>query len=183
MKSKLFRTAATKATALAVGSLVVLSGQALAFSPDNQEMTNTGVLNNSELLIAQCIECEPVEPEEQDAIAESIALAESLTEEAIAVAQASSFPSGGKNAIANALAGAKSLLDSASALAQSTALTEGDAAAIATSMAAAESLTDTAEAIAQSLAISEEGRSVARSIAEAKSGTGQAKAVAQSAAS
>lgn len=186
MKNKIFGRAANKATAIALGSFVMLSGQALAFSPDNQEMTNASISDDSELLIAQCMmdcEEEEVEQEEKSAIAESIALAESLTDKALAVAQASSFPSGGKNAIANALAGAKSLLDDANSLAQSTALSKGDAAAIATSVAAAESLTGAAEAIAQSLAVSEEGQSVARSIAEAKSGTGEAKAVAQSVAS
>lgn len=185
MKSKLFRKAANKVTALAVGSLVVLSGQALAFSPDNQEMTNKVVADGSELLIAQCMpmKCEEVEPEEKAAIAESIALAESLTEDALAVAQASSLPRGGKDAIASALASAKSLLGDANAIAQSTALTEGDAAVIATSVAAAESLTGAAEAIAQSLAIGEDGQAVAQSIAEAKSGTGEAKAIATSVAS
>ncbi len=188
MKSKLFRRAANKLTALAVGSLVILSGQALAFSPDNQEMTNASVLDGSELLIARMsmnmsMKGEEVEPEEKAAISESIAIAESLTENALAVAQASSLPKGGKDAIASALASATSLLKDASAIAQSTALTEGDAAAIATSVAAAESLTGAAEAIAQSLAISEEGEAVAQSIAQAKSGTGEAKAIAISVAS
>lgn len=182
MKSKLFRTAATKATALAVGSLVVLSGQALAFSPDNQEMTNTGVLDNSELLIAQCMsmECEPVEPKDQAALAESIAIAETAAGNALAAAQASSIPSAGRDAIARALSRATSILGDAHASSQSTALTEGDAAAIAESVAVAETIIGNAEAIAQSFAFSEEGRSLARSIAQAETVAGDAVAVAQS---
>ena len=52
-----------QAIVLILGSLVVSSSQALAFSPNNQEMTNTGVWDNSELLIVQCMsrECEPVD--------------------------------------------------------------------------------------------------------------------------
>ncbi len=165
-----------QATALIMGSLVVFSGQALAFSPDNQEMTNTGVLDNSELLIAQCMsmECEPVDPEERADLLEYISLTRTEVQLALAATQASSFPSGGKNAIANALARALAILNDASAVAQSTSLTKGDAAAIAESIALADSLIGTAAAIAQSLAISEEEKSVAQLIYRIKSGTGQA---------
>lgn len=49
MNNNLFR----KATVLVIGSLVVFSGQALAFSDNNQELTNADALANSELFIAQ----------------------------------------------------------------------------------------------------------------------------------
>ncbi|MBW4558476.1 MAG: hypothetical protein KME59_21630 [Trichormus sp. ATA11-4-KO1] len=43
----------SKATALAMGLLVIFSGQALSFSSHNQELSNGDVLDNSNVLIAQ----------------------------------------------------------------------------------------------------------------------------------
>jgi hypothetical protein len=184
MKNKLFRKAATKATALAIGSLVVFSGQALAFSSNNQEVRNTGVLGNSELLIAQCMSAkcpsEPVEPKDRVALTESIATALTTVGDALAVAQASSLTRGAKDAIARSLAGAATILGNAEAIAQSTALTRGEATAVAQSIAAAQSLIGNAKAIAQSLAVSKEGVSVAQAIARAETSVGDAVAVAQS---
>ncbi len=142
-----------QATALIIGSLVVLSSQALAFSPDNQEMTNTGVLDNSELLIAQCMsmECEEVEPEEQAALLESIDEAIFAAGNVLAVSQASAIPIQGKTAIARLMSRAITILGDARARAQSTPLTKGDAAEIAESIALAESSIDDAEAIAEFL--------------------------------
>lgn len=179
MKNKLFRTAATKATALAVGSLVVLSGQALAFSPDNQEMTNTGVLDNSELLIArgEIARGEAVEPAERIAIAESISLAITDIGRALAVSQASSIPIGGKIAIARSISEAITILGDARAESQSIAVSD-DALAVAESIALAESFVGDAQAIAISFASGED--SVAISFARAVTAVGDAEAVAVS---
>ncbi len=49
MKNNLF----CKANALILSSIVIFSGQALAFSDNNQELSNTNTLGNSKLLIAQ----------------------------------------------------------------------------------------------------------------------------------
>ena len=181
MKNKLFRKAATKATALAVGSLVIFSGQALAFSPDNQEMTNTGVLGNSEFLIAaQCLETQcsskPVKPQQRIALAQSISLAVTTVGNAWSEALASSIPAGKKIAISQSLAQAISILGNANARAQSISLTQGGAAAIAESIAIAETFIGDAKAEAQSIAVG--GESLARSIAKAETTVGRAEAVA-----
>ena len=49
MKNNLF----CKANALILSSIVIFSGQALAFSDNNQELSNTNTLSNPELLVAQ----------------------------------------------------------------------------------------------------------------------------------
>ncbi len=197
MKNQLF---GKQLTALVMGSLMIFSSQALAFSSDNQEVRNTGILGNSELLIAQCMsaECqsEPVEPEERIALAESIAIAHSAVEDALAaVTLASSFPIQIKNAIARPLSEVMTILDNAMALLQSTPLMRGDVAAIAQSVAVAESLIGQAtfiyvgvggEAaeIAQSIALAESlidyALAIAQSVAAAESLTGAAAAIAQS---
>ena len=174
MKNKLFRRAATKVTALAVGSLVVLSGQALAFSPDNQEMANTGVLGNSELLIARR---KPVAPAKRIALAESISIAITDVGRALAASQASAIPIRGKIAIARSMSEAITILGSARAESQSIAVSQ-DALAVAESIALAESFVGDAEAIAVSFASGEE--SVARSFAQAVTAVGDAEAVAVS---
>ena len=180
MKNKLFREAATKATALAIGSLVIFSGQALAFPSNNEEVGNTGVLGNSELLIAKCLstECssELVKPHQRIALAQAISIAFTTVGNAWSEALASSIPAGDKIAISQSLAQAVSILGNANARAQSISLTQGETAAIAESIALAKTFVGDAKAKAESIAIG--GESLAISIASAQTTVGRAEAVA-----
>lgn len=49
MKNYLFN----KTAALVMGSLIIFSGQALAFSSNNQELNNADTLSESEIFVAQ----------------------------------------------------------------------------------------------------------------------------------
>ena len=128
MKNNLF----SKATALVMGSLVIFSGQALAFSSNNPELTHTEVLGESELLIAQA--SQQLTPQEQVSLVNAIALAASALGDAAAVAQASSLTPTNKDAIARLISRASTIMGNLLAQSKSTALTKGAAASIVNSL-------------------------------------------------
>ena len=138
MKNKLL---GKQVTALVMGALMVVSGQALAFSSNNQEVINADVLSNSEFLVAQenpniavvvavaaavkavdrlisvvriCAITEEFPPEAKDAVIEA------LEEVSRTLAEALAFAEIGDNvAVATAISQAISILESVLVTAQS----------------------------------------------------------------
>lgn len=185
MKNKLFSKVTTQATVLVMGSLVAFSGQALAFSSNNRELTNADALGNSESLIAQTPRTTspnpntPLTPQERVALARSVAQAYTTLGNALALTTSSAIPQSSKVAIAQSLSQAFAILGNAQAQSNSLAITTGRADAIAESISTAETIIGDAAAIANSIAVSPAGRSVASSIAQAQTAAGNAAAVAE----
>ena len=150
MKNNLF----SKATALVMGSLVIFSGQALAFSSNNQELSNTGALGDSKTLVTQGTQriSPRISPQQQAALCQSIARTASAVRNAVAVAQSASIPSTVQLAIARLLAQASTLIGDALARARcgSSPPTEDDVAVIVELLAQANTLLDDVLAIVQS---------------------------------
>ncbi len=171
MKNNLF----SKATALVMGSLVIFSGQALAFSSNNQELSNTGALGDSETLVSQGTQ--RISPQQQAALCQSIALTASAVGNAVAVAQSVSIPSTAQLAIARSLAQASTLIGDALARARcgSSLPTEDDVAVIVELLTQANTLLDDVLAIVQPT----EENPLPLAVAGAKTAVGNAIAVAK----
>ena len=173
MKNNLF----SKATALVMGSLVIFSGQALAFSSNNPELTHTEVLGESELLIAQA--SQQLTPQQRVSLSNAIALAASAVGNAAAAANASSLTPTNKDAIARLISRASTIIGNALARSRSTALTKGDVASIVNSLSGINTLIVDVVAILRSEA-GGSARNVAKEFARAQTAIGNAVAVAQS---
>ncbi|BAU08889.1 hypothetical protein NIES592_21810 [Fischerella major NIES-592] len=173
MKNTLFY----KITAVAIGSLLSLSGTAFASTYRTTEITLTNTLGNVETLVAQV----PLQLalREVPAFAKSVSVAESALGNALAAAQSQAITGSGKTALAKSIAQAKTLIGNATAISGSTAIS--DKKAIAVSLSKAETVLGDALAIAQSDAISGPGKpAIATSLATAKTAVGNATAIAQS---
>ena len=145
MKHNLF----SKNTALVMGALLAFSGQAVAFSPNNQEFSGLDPLHNSKIIIAQGASgCdETVEPGVGVGVAVSVAVR--AFDQSIAVVRTVSvtelFPPEAKDAVILALEEVSRTLGNALASAE-----VGDNVAVATAVSEAISVgTGTAEIVAE----------------------------------
>ena len=208
MKNQLF----DKLT-LVMGSMVLFSSQALAFSSNsNQNLIGVDKLGGSETIVAQVptaeqqvgvgtffpaiipqldipgfepgVQGEILPIEEQFALAQSVAQAFTAVGNATAVSNAAAFPNeSDRIAVAQSLAQASSILGNSLAIANSGAATTGDAAAIAQSLAQANTLVGDATALAGATASSEDGPAIAQAGAQAQTSIGNATAAATASAS
>ncbi|MFB2772391.1 hypothetical protein ACE1AT_24365 [Pelatocladus sp. BLCC-F211] len=176
MKNTLFY----KVAAVAIGSLLSLSGTAFASTYKIAEITRINRLGNAEeILIAQVPHY--VALRDVKAYSQSVAVAESALGNALAAAQSQAIGGPKKGALAESIAQAKTLIGNATAISGSTAIS--DKKAVAVSLSQAETVLGDALAIAQSDAISGPGKpAIAKSLASAKTAVGSATAIAQSSA-
>jgi dsDNA-binding SOS-regulon protein len=173
MKNKLFG----KTTALVMGSLIIFSGQAVALSSNNQELTNAQALGESELLIAAA--SDPLTEEDKEALAIAVAKAKNTLGPAIAATKAAAIPNTAKNAIAFAFSSAQTVLGDAIAQSVAVAQTKGDAAAVAEALSSAKTVVGNAAAQSKAFANSRGGDSLAKAGANAETALGEAVAVAE----
>lgn len=114
------------------------------------------------------------------AIAQSIARAETLIGNALAVATSNSVQGPGKSRLTRSLASAKTFLGNATAIATSNTISRGGWLNMSRSLASASTEIGNALAIARSTSISSGGVNIAISVASAVSLVGNATAIAQS---
>lgn len=169
MKNKLFG----KTTALLMGSMIVFSGQAVAFSCNNQELSDTEPFHNSEMIIAQgASECdETLTPGVGVGVAVSVAI--KAFDQSIAVvrtvAVTEAFPPEAKDAVIQALETVQQTLGEAFAKAE-----VGDNVAVATAISKAISI---AGGQAEVVAVADAG--AAKAITSATACANQAEAIAK----
>ncbi len=119
MKKKLF----SKTTALIIGSLVIFSGQAVAFPSNNQQLTNAKTMTKCEFIVAQ------ISVDEIAVIKEALTQCSTTLGNAMAVAEVTNIPN--KSPIISRLSMAQSLIgDILARLESKDTVTIGDAEAI-----------------------------------------------------
>lgn len=152
MKTKLFG----KTAALVMGSLMIFSGQALAFSSNNPELSNGNALSNSEILIAQ-------DELEFDVISQLAADAQTvlgnLTADLDSIAE-SDLP--GKNTLSQVAVRLQSVVGDIELASNNQSLTRGDGVALATTAADLSATVGNISATLATTAQTEEGRAVAQ---------------------